>query len=408
MTFPNTIKDSHSKEMQTYADTMAVSLQPILENNPHASSDISAIFSKVKETAPFVYYLIDSSEVIVTNAQNSEITTNDKALSKNALPLRKNQSLNTILRANLANYFYTESTITTSKGTYTLITAEPYDAIKHQIIPAQVFGFGILLVGVFIASLISYWSYNAAFNSVRRVERSLYSFLSNSSHEMKTPVASIKLLSESILIAEKQNKSDKVVEFTNKIIGSSNHLDKLVRDMLTITRTNAPFTTSIALTQQEEKQNQTQVSKAIDKAVAAYRDPAEEKNLELKTALDPRTNQCFIRLSESDLLSILYNLLSNAIAYTDEGYILVATEVLSKEIKISISDTGCGIPKQEINRIFERFYRVEKTRSKYPQGTGLGLPLVSGFVAKAQGKIQIESELDKGSTFDITFPLHNQ
>ncbi len=225
---------------------------------------------------------------------------------------------------------------------------------------------------------------------------------------MKTPVASIKLLSESILIAERQNKSDKVVEFTNKILASSDHLDKLVRDMLTITRTNAPFTTSISLAQKEQQQIEANAAKIIEKAVENYRLQAQEKHLELRMSLDPNTNQCFIALSEADFFSILNNLLSNAIIYTDSGYILVSTKVLPKEIKISVSDSGCGISKQETNRIFERFYRVEKTRSKYPQGTGLGLPLVSGFVAKAQGKIQIDSELGKGSTFTITFPLHNQ
>lgn len=126
-------------------------------------------------------------------------------------------------------------------GTYTVQAEDAARDQGNSLASIQVFGFGLLLAVLLIAALLSYWSYSAALNSVERTERALASFMANSSHEMKTPVASIKLLSESIVIAANRGQVDYVKEFAHRIEQASGHLEKLVHDMLSITRTTAPL-----------------------------------------------------------------------------------------------------------------------------------------------------------------------
>lgn len=406
VTFPNTVKDSHLKEMQMYSSGMAISLQQVLEEGPYWDKAISDIFLKTEEASTFSFFLVDNQSTVFIDSKNEEFLVDDDILLKNDMPLNRNQSFFTFLQMYYDDFLYTESPIEANGESYTLITVQPKSAVDELVVPAQVFGFGILLTVVLFASIVSFCCYSAALGSVKRVERSLYSFLSNSSHEMKTPVASIKLLSESIEIAEKQGKHDRVIDFANRITDSSNHLEKLIRDMLAITRTNSSFTANFSQSMNNQSVDKASVAKVIENAVNAHTSLALENNLELKTDLDENTGRCFVDLSETELLTIIDNLLTNALVYTDKGEVTLSTKVLPKEIEIRIKDTGCGISKLDSERIFERFYRVESTRVKYPQGTGLGLPLVSGSVAKARGKIKLDSELGKGTTFTITLPLY--
>ena len=406
VTFPNTVKDSHLKEMQMYSSGMAISLQQVLEESPYWDKAIFNIFLKTEEASTFSFFLVDNQSTIFIDSKNEEFLVDDDILLKNDMPLNRNQSFFAFLQMYYDDFLYTESPIEANGESYTLITVQPKSAVDELVVPAQVFGFGILLTVVLFASIVSFCCYSAALDSVKRVERSLYSFLSNSSHEMKTPVASIKLLSESIEIAEKQGKHDRVIDFANRIADSSNHLEKLIRDMLAITRTNSPFTANFSQSINNQSVDKTSVVKVIEDAVNAHASLALEKNLELNVDLDENTDRCFVDLSETELLTIIDNLLTNALVYTDKGEVTLSTKVLPKEIEIRVKDTGCGISKPDSERIFERFYRVESTRVKYPQGTGLGLPLVSGSVAKARGKIKLDSELGKGTTFTITLPLY--
>lgn len=277
-------------------------------------------------------------------------------------------------------------------------------SINVILAPIQVFGFGLLLAILLVASLLSYWSYSAALNSVERTERAITSFMGNSSHEMKTPVASIKLLSESIVIAANRGQTDYVKEFAGRIEQESDHLEKLVRDMLSITRTSAPLKARPFNAGLDEAQG-LRVKEIIDEALLTQEPIIQKKGLELITHFDADLNDLVLALSAQDLLTIVNNLVGNAVAYTDSGTITIEAHSTKDALTFCVADTGCGIARHDQDRVFERFYRVDSTRTSYTQGTGLGLPLVSSIIASTGGRIKLDSELGEGSTFTVVLPI---
>lgn len=293
-------------------------------------------------------------------------------------------------------------------GTYAVQAEDMAHDQGNSLASIQVFGFGLLLAVLLIAALLSYWSYSAALNSVERTERALASFMANSSHEMKTPVASIKLLSESIVIAANRGQVDYVKEFAHRIEQASGHLEKLVHDMLSITRTTAPLKVKTIEKESSLGGVRCNVLSVLQEALSVQESIAENKGLLLQTNFTKNIENVTVGLSELDFLTIVNNLVGNAIAYTDKGSVTVEAKYAKDSFTLRVSDTGCGISRSEQDRVFERFYRVESTRAAYGQGTGLGLPLVSSIVASVDGKIGLESDLGEGSTFTVVLPATNQ
>jgi signal transduction histidine kinase len=281
------------------------------------------------------------------------------------------------------------------------------DSLSALLAPIQVFGFGLLLAVLLIASLLSYWSYGAALNSVERTERALTSFMGNSSHEMKTPVASIKLLSESIVIAANRGQIEYVKDFAQRIEQESDHLEKLVRDMLNITRTSAPLKVHSANVG-SDKIEEFSIKAIVDEALLTQEPMLQKKELKLSVHFDDKVDGLLPDITEQDFLTIVNNLVGNAVAYTDSGTITVEVRAMKDALMLRVGDTGCGIARHDQDRVFERFYRVDSTRTSYAQGTGLGLPLVSSIVANAGGKITLKSELGQGSTFTVVLPVRGR
>ena len=294
--------------------------------------------------------------------------------------------------------------ITIPDALHTLYDQDDPSNINAILAPIQVFGFGLLLVILLIASLLSYWSYSAALNSVERTERAITSFMGNSSHEMKTPVASIKLLSESIVIAANRGQTDYVKEFAGRIEQESDHLEKLVRDMLSITRTSAPLKARPCSMSPNETED-LKIKEIIEEALLTQEPMAQKKGLELVTYFGDGLDGLAIALAAQDFLTIVNNLVGNAVAYTDSGRITIEARSTKDTFTFRVSDTGCGIARHDQDRVFERFYRVDSTRTSYAQGTGLGLPLVSSIIANAGGRIKLDSELGQGSTFTVVLPV---
>lgn len=291
---------------------------------------------------------------------------------------------------------------------YTVQTKDAARDQENSLASIQVFGFGLLLAVLLIAALLSYWSYSAALNSVERTERALASFMANSSHEMKTPVASLKLLSESIVIAADRGQVEYVKEFAHRIEQASGHLEKLVQDMLSITRTATPLKVKTIERESSFGSACCNVLSVLQEALSVQESIAENKGLLLRTDFAKNIGNVTVGLLELDFLTIVNNLVGNAIAYTDEGSVTVEAKYVRDSFLLRVSDTGCGISRSEQDRVFERFYRVEATRAVYAQGTGLGLPLVSSIVASVDGRIVLESDLGEGSIFTVVLPATNQ
>lgn len=217
-------------------------------------------------------------------------------------------------------------------------------------------------------------------------------FVSDASHELKTPLASIKLLSDSIL----QNDMDMetIREFVADIGSEADRLNRMSQKLLTLSRVDD---------HPEQECEITLIVPTIDRVIRLLKYNAEEKDVTII-----RDYQCDhpIFILEDDLFQIIFNLVENGIKYnTAGGTLRVLLTQQDDNAIIRISDTGVGIPQESIDHIFERFYRVDKDRSRKSGGSGLGLSIVRNMVERNQGHISVSSTLGKGTEFEISFPI---
>lgn len=220
-------------------------------------------------------------------------------------------------------------------------------------------------------------------------------FVSNASHELKTPSAGILLLAESADDAARDGDLDQALEFVLQIRGEAQRLTRLVADLLDLSRMErvAP-PDAIA-----------DVRRAVDLACSAHRRAAAARDLALTHDLSALVGQdVAVAMEQTDLAIVLDNLLSNAIAYTEEGGVAVEVTADDSEVCITVRDTGIGIPEADLERVFERFYRVDRGRSRASGGTGLGLSLVRNAVERAHGTVAIESHQGAGSAITVRLP----
>ena len=228
---------------------------------------------------------------------------------------------------------------------------------------------------------------------LKQLERAREEFVANVSHELRTPLSLIKGYVETLLDGARDNPE--VAERFLKIIErNANRLDLLIQDLLTIS----------ALESEKIKLNlQPVVLRALaEKVFTDLHAKAENKNVELVNDVPELTaNGDVNRLDQ-----VLANLVDNAIKYgRAEGRVTVGGKKLDDgKVEIFVRDDGPGIPPEAINRVFERFYRVDKARSRDQGGTGLGLSIVKHIVQAHGGEVRVESELGKGATFFFTVP----
>jgi len=228
-------------------------------------------------------------------------------------------------------------------------------------------------------------------------------FLSTVSHELRTPLTSIKSFTEILLSYEEEDKETQR-EFLNIINEESDRLTKLIDDFLDISK--------IESGQMQWKNTEPVITEIIKSATNATSALSTQKNLRVNVELEP--NLPPVWGDKDRLVQVVTNLLSNAIKFTPEGgEIRVAAEVLkgseagsvSDVMRVSVSDTGIGVAPEEQERIFEKFRQAGNTLTDKPKGTGLGLAICKEIVEHYGGKIWVESELGKGSTFYFTLPI---
>ncbi|MEI7923124.1 MAG: ATP-binding protein [Planctomycetota bacterium] len=233
---------------------------------------------------------------------------------------------------------------------------------------------------------------------LRRLERMRQDFVTNASHELKTPLASIKLYSESLLDWALTDQ-DHSREFVQRIEEQADRLTNLVSDMLSLSRLESG---------QELFRHSPMVIEPLLRArVASYRDKAVMKNVGLELELHKLPDQLKVLAADEAIRQILDNLIDNAVKYTPAGgRVEVHAGLYSNELlEIFVTDTGMGIPRSDLSRIFERFYRVDKARSRDLGGTGLGLAIVKHIVSSLGGEVGVESREGIGSRFRFTLPV---
>jgi two-component system, OmpR family, sensor histidine kinase SenX3 len=229
----------------------------------------------------------------------------------------------------------------------------------------------------------------------RRVEEVRRDFVANTSHELKTPVGALALLAETV--EDAADDPEAVRRFAGRMRQEASRLTNLVQDLITLSRIQAaePVPDPIAVN----------LDVVVAEALDRCRMKASARGIEL-AASGPHGLSV---LGDEDLLiTALRNLLENAVAYSPEKTrVVVSTRCPGddRSVEISVADQGIGIPERDLERIFERFYRVDPARSRATGGTGLGLAIVKHVTAAHGGKVTVWSKEGAGSTFTLRLPL---
>ncbi len=232
---------------------------------------------------------------------------------------------------------------------------------------------------------------------LKLLERIRKEFIANVSHELKTPITSIKGFVETLRTTSIDDR-EQTEKFLRIIENQTDRLRFIIDDLLIISRLEQSPEIGI-----DKKPNS--VTTLVEHAVEACRREALEKNLDI---IMKSSGDAEVAVNERLIEQAIINLLDNAIKYSDKpGRITVAVSPLpeQRKVEIKVADQGRGIPQSSISRIFERFYRVDKARSREQGGTGLGLSIVKHIALVHGGGVQVESELGKGSTFYFYLPI---
>lgn len=225
---------------------------------------------------------------------------------------------------------------------------------------------------------------------IRKLETMRSQFVANVSHELKTPLTSIKGFTETLKYVQ---DNEKRIQFLDIIDDEVERLTRLINDILSLSHIEA---------QKEMKQEVFYVDEVINNIYNLMKNTAENKNISLSIM----ENSHIKLLGDVDRFKqMLINLVDNAIKYSeDNDRVFIGTKSENDICVIWVEDTGLGISKEHIRRLFERFYRVDKARSREKGGTGLGLAIVKHIVLNFHGSIEVNSEVGKGSKFIIKIP----
>ena len=233
--------------------------------------------------------------------------------------------------------------------------------------------------------------FNDLTDRLQASEQKRRQFVSDASHELKTPLASIKLLTDSIL----QNDMDMetIHEFVEDIGREADRLNRMSQKLLSLSRIES---------QEEGDYEIVFMAPTVERVVRMLDAIASKNNITIETEL---TNDCSILILEDDLYQIAFNLAENGIKYnTPGGTLRISLHREDDNAILRFTDSGVGIPEDAIDHIFERFYRVDKARSRKSGGSGLGLSIVRSLVERNGGKIHVANNPHKGTTFTVSFP----
>jgi two-component system phosphate regulon sensor histidine kinase PhoR len=228
-----------------------------------------------------------------------------------------------------------------------------------------------------------------------RLERIRRDFVANVSHELKTPITSIKGFIETVL-DDTRGVPEQTQRFLRIIAKQTQRMDAIIDDLLMLAR----------LENQSAKGNlpmeDTALKPLIESACEVCAARAEEKKMDVRIEC---ADDCRADLSGPLIEQALVNLVDNAVKYSEPGLpIVVSGRCRENELEICVSDRGCGIEKEHLDRLFERFYRADRVRSRNLGGTGLGLAIVKHIVMVHDGRVSVESRPGKGSEFTLLIP----
>lgn len=225
----------------------------------------------------------------------------------------------------------------------------------------------------------------------RRLDAVRRDFVANASHELKTPAASIQAAAETLLHVWQEDPAA-VPRFAEQLEREAVRLSRIVADLLDLSR----------LESGSELQDHVRLDALVREETSRLEDAALEAGLRMDVEVAPVPP---VRGSGRDLSLLVRNLLDNAIRYTGAaGTVIASVRADNGSVVLRVTDTGSGIPSKELTRVFERFYRVDRARSRETGGTGLGLAIVRHVAENHGGTVTVQSELGMGSTFEVRLP----
>ena len=234
--------------------------------------------------------------------------------------------------------------------------------------------------------------FNSLVSRLQISENKRRQFVSDASHELKTPLASIKLLTDSIL--QNQMDIETIHEFVSDIGNEADRLNRMSMKLLSLSKIDSQIDNDCEIID---------IAPTAKRVIRMLSVIAQEHNIEIRSDLEEK---CPILIWEDDLYQIIFNLVENGIKYNVTGGLLtVSLHRTDDDAILKVTDTGVGIPEASLTHIFERFYRVDKARSRKSGGSGLGLAIVKSIVERNRGEITVDSTIGKGTTFTVTFPV---
>ncbi|TAH62440.1 MAG: cell wall metabolism sensor histidine kinase WalK [Gottschalkiaceae bacterium] len=229
----------------------------------------------------------------------------------------------------------------------------------------------------------------------QKLENMRKEFVANVSHELKTPITTIKSYTETLMDGAIGDK-DIAMNFLSIVDDECDRMARIVRSLLQLS--------DLDYKQTKWNKKSLDINELLEKIYLKIKMAAEEKKQEIKLQLEENIGH--ITADKDGIEQVILNIITNAIKYTPEnGVIEITAKPEGEKVIITVKDDGIGIPKEDMSRIFERFYRVDKARSREMGGTGLGLSIAKQIVEAHNGEIQIQSQYKSGTTVDIIFPL---
>ena len=226
----------------------------------------------------------------------------------------------------------------------------------------------------------------------RRLEAVRRDFVANISHELKTPVGALALLAETLLAEDDVAVAQRLAE---RMLAEAFRVGRTIDDLLELSRIEAD---------EEAGREDVPVHLVIAEAVDRVRPAAEQQGISIDVHEPPR--RLAVGGDRRQLVSAIYNLLDNAVKYSERGSsVQVGARTDGRWVDVEVEDHGIGIPRRDLERVFERFYRVDRARSRETGGTGLGLAIVRHVATNHAGDVRVESTEGEGSTFTLRLPV---
>jgi signal transduction histidine kinase len=237
-------------------------------------------------------------------------------------------------------------------------------------------------------------TFNMMCDRLESLDKSRSQFVSNASHELKTPLSTMKILIETLIYQEPMDE-DMCREFLGDVNKEIDRLNSVIVDLLTL----------VSMDSGEARMNMkpASLSEMLMETMKRLQPLSRERGIEMTCGI---AQGVMINCDAMKLTQVFYNLIDHAIKYTPRGGdVRIELQRRDKKAVVRVIDTGIGIPEEDQKHIFDRFYRVDKARSRETGGTGLGLSIVKQVLHMHSGSIQVYSEEEKGSTFTVEIPL---